>query len=451
MATREVPTLPGPLAPAEGVIHLGEVVRMPLDREQAWGYFVDSPRSGDELDTFGVTVDGWVLGRRAAARAVELLHGEQVLARADVNVRRPDIARAFPHVGGAERSGFRLAAGLLTADGTFELLVRAELEDGTVVPVATIAGAREPLRTGFRPKVQPLLVTTLGRTGSTWLMQLLEQHPAVVAYRPFMYEPRLLSYWLEVIRELSEPASYLQSLRADLSGEHWWLGDRRPSALPPLSADPPIRRWLGDTAVRSLAAFSQARIEEFYLEVARVQGRELPRYYAEKCWPDHFAPVMMWELFPDAREVLLVRDFRDIVCSVLAFNRKLGYRAFGRELVETDGEFARQLRESAVRMLDSWRARADRSLLLRYEDLITRPGETLSGLFSYLGIDARAGTVDDVVRAATAAQPDVQLAHQTSADARSSIGRWRRDLDEELQAECETAFGDVLEAFGYER
>jgi len=259
----------------------------------------------------------------------------------------------------------------------------------------------------------------------------------------------MLSYWLDVVRELSEPKSYLQAMRADLYGEHWWLGDQRPSALPPMTADPAIRRFLGGEAVRSLAAFGQSTVERFYLEVAALQDRPRPRYFAEKCWPDRFGPELAWELYPDAKEVLLVRDFRDIVCSVLSFNRKLGYAAFGRELVDSDRAFVLQLRDSAVRMLESWRARSDRSHLLRYEDLIAEPAPALAGLFRYLGVDAADGTVQEVLRLAVAAQTDVQRAHQTSDDPASSVGRWRRDLDPELRAACESAFGDVLDAFGY--
>jgi hypothetical protein len=39
--------------------------------------------------------------------------------------------------------------------------------------------------------------------------------------------------------------------------------------------------------------------------------------------------------------------------------------------------------------------------------------------------------------------------HSTSPDAEASIGRWRRDLDPELQRACHEAFGEALEVFGY--
>ena len=38
----------------------------------------------------------------------------------------------------------------------------------------------------------------------------------------------------------------------------------------------------------------------------------------------------MWELYPRAREVILVRDFRDMVSSMFAFNAKRGFQGFRR-------------------------------------------------------------------------------------------------------------------------
>ena len=41
--------------------------------------------------------------------------------------------------------------------------------------------------------------------------------------------------------------------------------------------------------------------------------------------------------------------------------------------------------------------------------------------------------------------------HATAPDPAASIGRWRTDLDEELERACERSFGTALEVFGYER
>jgi len=318
------------------------------------------------------------------------------------------------------------------------------------------------------------MVTTLGRTGSTWLVRLLEQHPGVVAYRPFFYEPRVASYWMGVLKTLSDPASYLQGLlpdlsrrqqsvafpegtasylqglRPDLSPAPWWTGENRPSPLPPLPPEPDLRGWLGGDHVESLAAFCCGRIDAFYEQVAAALGRPGAPYFVEKVFPDRFILPALHELYPGAKEILLVRDFRDMVCSIAAFTAKRGYAAFGRQHARDEAEHIRNLRGRAVCMLESWQRRSDRAFLLHYEDLIERPEETLGAALRYLGLDDDPGLVERMIRQATELRPDVQKDHQTSAGPRESVGRWRRDLSPALLAVCQESFGDVLRAFGYE-
>ena len=56
----------------------------------------------------------------------------------------------------------------------------------------------------------------------------------------------------------------------------------------------------------------------------------------------------------------------------------------------------------------------------------------------------------DTAAASTTERTDDSDRHRTTADPRSSIGRWRHDLSPELQQECEAALAPALEAFGYE-
>jgi hypothetical protein len=41
-------------------------------------------------------------------------------------------------------------------------------------------------------------------------------------------------------------------------------------------------------------------------------------------------PRIARDLYPRANEIFLVRDFRDLICLVLAFNEKRGTVEFGR-------------------------------------------------------------------------------------------------------------------------
>ena len=96
-----------------------------------------------------------------------------------------------------------------------------------------------------------------------------------------------------------------------------------------------------------------------------------------------------------------------------------------------------------------WRGRAESSHLLRYEDLVLRPEETVRALVGHLGLVGSDAAVEPML-ASLAARDSGSEGHRTVADAAESIGRWRRDLSREVIDACEAALGPALEAFGYE-
>jgi hypothetical protein len=430
----------------------------PSDRLR--GGFIDRPRAGDLSDTLAFEIEGWALGRDHEVTAVELLSDGKRLWRVPLEISRPDVATAHPEVTAAERSGFYGPVGALTMPQEFELEVRALLGDGSHTPLGSVAGRRAPLRSSFHPRLQPLMITTLGRTGSTALIRTLSAHPGVVSYRPFDYETKVATYWIDILRSLSEPASYLRQLShaRNVNDRRWWLGTlgeeyaverqtRRtvPRPLP----DRPIERWMGMDAVGALAEFCQSRIDALYREVAVRFGSPDAAYFAEKYPPRPATPSLLWEIYPHAREIVLVRDFRDVVSSMIAFDAKRGDRAFGREHLSSDLEYVeRSLKSNALTLLRNWRRRSDRAHLLRYEDLILRPAETLQSVLSYLELDAGGGTIDAMLAALRERDEQTEW-HRTTRDQEASIGRWREDLSPELRRACEAALGPVLEEFGY--
>lgn len=431
-----------------------EVATVPIDQLETrlWGCNIDLPVSDSQAEEYAITVGGWALGRSSAVVAVELIHKETLFRRIPINVRRQDIATAFPAVSGAADSGFRTTVNILGLARQFELSVRVVLLDESQILIGVIRARRRSLRSTFQPRLQPLMVTTYGRTGSNWLMRLLQQHPQILAYRPFEYEPRVGSYWMHILKTLSEPTSYLQALATKLSDEYWWLGhESSPSEL--VTPDPQVQQWIGRKSIESTATFCQSKIEEFYDQVAIVQSQTGAIYFAEKYSPAkffEFTHMIMQELYPQSREIILVRDFRDMVCSILAYNEQKGTVSFGREGVGNDEEFLKRVRLGALDLLRNYESRSSQAHLLRYEDLISRPVETLSALLHYLSLESKPSTVEGMIQRASEETPGMQT-HRTSPNSEKSIGRWRRDLDPSLQAVCQEAFGDILEEFGYEK
>jgi hypothetical protein len=292
------------------------------------------------------------------------------------------------------------------------------------------------------------MVTTLGRTGSTAMVRLLQAHPEIAAYRPFEYEPRVATYWVGVLKGLGDPTSYRRQITpAGTVDGTWWVGDKPP--VPRRPRDPEINDWLGRGAVETLAGFCQGRIDELYERVASSSDRPRATYFVEKFRPDSVSSLM-WELYPGAREIILARDFRDMVSSIIAFNAKRGFQGFRRGSFQSDADFVMDnVKNSAGALASAWQARSELAHLVRYEDLLRRPRETVEALLDYLELDAAPKTIGPMLDTLTDRAP-LSEGHRTTTDPIASIGRWRSDLDSELQKACEEALGPALAAFGYE-
>jgi hypothetical protein len=415
---------------------------------QLLGSQIDMPRTGDTSEIFALHIHGWVLGKDAPAIAVEVVaSGGEVIRRMPLENDRPDVVTAYPTVPQAQRCGFLTAVSLLGLPLNFQLKIRAVLEDGKTIEIGTILGRRRPLSRAAESHVQPIIVATQGRTGSTWLMRILDQHPNVIAYRPFEHEPRVVIYWMNVLTALGEPNSYLQHLASTLSGDRWWLGDS-PLSRDMADPEPEIWRLLGHDGVKGLATFSRRRVEEFYRAVAGIQSKDDPRFFAEKSPPNQRLSQLIGELYPKAREIFLVRDLRDMVCSMVGYSEKLRVAGFGQERASDDRQFVANVRKEADAIIRNYRNHPRSALLLRYEDLVTEPSETLKTLLEFLELEASPALVGTILEKASQDTPGMQM-HRTTDDAQASIGRWRRDLSESLQTLCEEMLGDALAALGY--
>ncbi|MGY1688895.1 glycosyltransferase [Geodermatophilus sp. SYSU D01105] len=97
---------------------------------------IEFPKVGQRVDAHSIRVGGWVFGHEQPAVAVELLAGCDVVGRAPVDGRRPDVVAAFPSA--ADISGFRAQASVVCADPALDLHVRAVLANQHRVPLARI-------------------------------------------------------------------------------------------------------------------------------------------------------------------------------------------------------------------------------------------------------------------------------------------------------------------------
>lgn len=407
------------------------------------GFGINQPKSGSALASYSLVVRGWALGHEAPVEAVELVHDGHVLRELVPAGNREDVAAAHPNVVGAAKSEFYAAINSLRLAPEFDVEVRAVLSEGVRVTIGLIRGRRASLQSAFVPRLAPLMLTSTGRAGTTVMMNALGAHPEVAAYPPFRQEPRVVTYWMEIFTALSEPASYIRQLNPGLRPrEPWWLGTAEP--MPRLSPTDELDQWMGAEAVESLAGICQERIDAFYSQVAEGNGKSNAVYFAEKLGLNQI-PALMWELYPRVREVILVRDFRDVACSILASSAKRQRR----EPASDPTVVLDDIEGRTNSILRAWRERSGHAHVVRYEDLIDRPADILQELAGYLELDSSpkiiAPMVDALSEGGTAATK-----HRTTPEADVSIGRWRRDLDADAQRKFERTLKPGLEAFGYE-
>jgi hypothetical protein len=424
------------------MVEVVEVETAEDENGELLGFAINQPKPGSERSSYSLMVRGWVLGKRGPVESVELVQNGDVLRRLVVTGRRDDVAAAHPGIEGAATSEFFGMISSLALEPSFELSVRAVLEDDAKVSFATVKGRRGPVRSAFQPSLQPVMLTSTGRVGSTVLMNALAAHPQIVAYPPFRREPRAATYWMEVFRALSDPASYVRQLApGGPLHEGWWLGSAEP--VPRGPADDEVEHWMATEAVEALAALCQGRIEALYKEIADRQARPGATHFAEKFRTDS-VPALIWELYPDAREVVLVRDFRDVACSILASSAK-------RKGVDQPADpraVLADIKGRGAAIVSAWRRRSELAHLVRYEDLVQRPSEVMEGLIAYLGLHSDQQSIAAMV-SGLSQEGEAAEFHRTTADAAASIGRWRRDLDADAQREFSDVLREELELFGY--
>ena len=389
---------------------------------------------------YGVEISGWAVPVDGVIEKIEIYHGGVVLRTTTPNQSRTGtFGFGLP---GVYPIGFRTFVSLLGLPHRSTLQVVARLGDEQV-EIAALTLQREPLRVVPSPAIHPLIVTTLGRSGSVWLSRLVGQHPAIVSYRPFELEPRIGSYWMYALRDLGDPASILQGVAPLGLDDLWWLAPRDLGASTPVPV-PEITEWVARDHVQRVARFCLEGASAFYEHVAALQGKDAVVFYAEKYLPS-FVPAMLRELDAGAKEVFLVRDPRDQLASVVSWTAA-GRAQFSPD-AKTAEEYVDWLGPQTKSLLRHWQARRETSLLVRYEDLILAPEATLTRLFEYLGLDSSAQTVNVVVGKAGRAKRKLQRQHRTSGSAEKSVARWRTDIDAALWPRLEEVFAPELEAW----
>jgi protein-tyrosine sulfotransferase len=264
---------------------------------------------------------------------------------------------------------------------------------------------------GYRSTLSPIVIGGCGRSGTTLLRLMLDSHRHVCC------------------------------------GPESSVFRRRP-----IDPDALAERFgIGRGEVRAVHAAARSRpefIEGFAALCMRKAGK---RRWAEKTPRNISRIATIFRHFPEARFVHVLRDGRDVACSLRTHPR---HRVEDGRLVPLDtwkpiAGCARRWRNDIEASRPFW---ADpRFLTVRYEELVLEPRPVLERLMKFVGepwdeaMLAHAGA-DSPFRDATrfAQNPEA-----LGAVNRESLSRWQRDMDERDRRIFKRIAGALLVELGY--
>jgi hypothetical protein len=303
-----------------------------------------------------------------------------------------------------------------------------------------------------------------GRTGSTWLMELLcaplrasreraigfswppswEGRSAALPIDEFLISRHLVP-WMGRTEELtgaSRPDTLLN-----------YLGTHPSYAFSDAYADvwrPEVRRL---TLVRLYAVIERAQEAGLKLPEA------LPLLVIKEVNGSHAADVVM-SLFPRSRMIVLLRDPRDVLDSLLDAQRSGGWLADARPLAAVDGEGERlEWVESACR---NWIAQFQvvrrayeahdpaRRRELRYERLLADTAAELGPLREWLGLPAERERVETIAERHSFDAVPERLKGPGKHYRAAQPGGWRASLSEAEQEIAGRILEPALIALGYD-
>ena len=370
----------------------------------------------EQKPTLAILVDGHEVGR----------------CRADLPHGKPKAP-----VEGAERCGFLFEfKPPLTIFRAHAIEVR-HADTGT--PVRN--GAKTcPCPVNGRMPLAPILITSRGRAGTTLLMKEFVDHPDIVAADIYPYEVKLANYYASAYKVLVSH----KTPPADDRGMDYVEMARRLMTVGGNPFNNPGRHKLasGDAIAdifeqdfpNQLSFLFRDTIARYYRALAHTYRKTGAHFFAEKSDIDADTRIGVRMLLGELREIVMIRDPRDFMCSAKAF-----WKMTPEQALETVAYTTRRMEEIAAEQ-------APDTLFVRYEDLIQDPVATRQAIGRFVGIEPPAGADARGDAKAGAALLGI---HATSASPERSIGRWASDLDAAEIAACNARFASFMARFGY--
>jgi len=288
-----------------------------------------------------------------------------------------------------------------------------------------------------RPEhLRPFFLVHVPRSGSTFVMDVLSKHVNIAIAKHYPYEVKVATYYANAARvlshaaELSDPANPTEFMR-DSS-----VVGFNPFNHPNFS-DVFENKSMADYYFRGYTPYVlgetlQKLTKHYYACIAIDEGKE-PTCFVEKCELDATLRANICELFPRRREIILIRDMRDVYCSYMSYFPSAS-KDYAIKVLDNSAKYLMRINEK----------HSPDSLFIRYEDCVADAEATFRRIWQFLDVAPQLVTPGGE-------SEHLFSIHATSGSVKASVGRWRHDLAAEEQAECSALFDGFLAMFDYER
>lgn len=294
---------------------------------------------------------------------------------------------------------------------------------------------------------QVLWVFGSPRSGSTWLLRMLGDHPRVVAIN----EPQIGWYLGPFMCDL--PAVDPDKLGIDTFTLRRIQQDRRQQFFAEEFSDvwlPALTRMLRERFYAHAVRYPPAA---GLTSILRGKGFVLVKEPNGSQSADLLARAM-----PESRFLFLLRDGRDVVDSELAANLAGSWVA--REFPGAVGLQPDDRLSFVVQSAKKWLWRTEvvetafaehrgPKLLLRYEDLLEDPLRHLREVLEWLGDDLPGDDLRRIVATHSFAAVPAEARGPSRFHRSASVGTWRQNLHPDEQDALEAVLGDKLRDLSY--
>jgi hypothetical protein len=233
----------------------------------------------------------------------------------------------------------------------------------------------------------PLFVTSIGRSGTTALMSAFLRSPEVYTGRTHPYENRMLSYFIHLARISVTPStSYLPVGGASFL-DHPFLASTNPFINP---TEHSVEFEFFDH--HSIEIIRGALLS-IINSLATIEGGDpMPVFVAEKLVPNTLIASIAETIWPESREIILVRRFEDWLRSAILFSRQSGLYFTD---TATVSYIVSRINVEVSAFLEYYKARASKIFLLKFEEM-TLGKSWGKRLGEFLGVEVTPEMVDAI-------------------------------------------------------